>query len=110
MPLPSSVPQIHDTEFFQIEYAELPWPEDNEAVKGGENGKFTAVLRPSSEVLVAFSQLQEAFTKAVLIHFDPTKPIRLETNSSGYAKARIMSQQAVTRRKQAGETPAAIEG
>ncbi len=42
-----------------------------------------------------FRQLKTAFTSAsVLVHFDPAKPIGLETDASGYAIACIISQQA----------------
>jgi hypothetical protein len=44
--------------------------------------------------LSAFKQLLKAYTKAVVqIHFIAFKLIRLETGSSGFAIARIISQQ-----------------
>jgi hypothetical protein len=40
-----------------------------------------------------FRRLQQAFTTTpVLVHFDPDKPIRLETDLSGFAIAGIMFQ------------------
>jgi hypothetical protein len=73
--------------------------------KGCKNGKFTAVFRLTSEMLSAFKQLQEAFTKVpVLIHFDSSKPIRLETDSSGFAISGIISQQSEANRKLSDES------
>ncbi len=41
----------------------------------------------------AFQRLQSEFTKApVLAHFDYERPIRLETDASGFAIAGIISQ------------------
>jgi hypothetical protein len=41
----------------------------------------------------AFWRLQQAFTTApVLVHFDPNEPFWLETDSSGFAIAGILSQ------------------
>ena len=48
----------------------------------------------SPEVKEAFRRLREAFTIApVLRHFDPKKPIRIETDASGFALVGIISQQ-----------------
>ncbi len=64
-------------------------------LKGGKNGRFTGPFVPTPAMKQSFQQLREAFTRApVLVHFDPAKPIRLETDASGYAIAGIISQQA----------------
>jgi hypothetical protein len=64
-------------------------------LKGGKNGRFTGLFVPTPAMKQSFQQLREAFTRApVLVHFDPAKPIRLETDASGYAIAGIISQQA----------------
>ena len=48
-------------------------------------------LTPKSRL--AFTQLRKAFTKApILWHFDPECHIRIETNGSGYAIGRVLSQ------------------
>jgi hypothetical protein len=42
----------------------------------------------------SFAELCDALTKAlVLAHFDPARPIHLETDASGFAIAGIISQQ-----------------
>jgi hypothetical protein len=62
-------------------------------LKGGKAGKFTVVFRPTPKMVNVFRRLQQAFIEApVLIHFDPNKPICLETDSSGFAIAGIISQ------------------
>ena len=41
----------------------------------------------------SFNQLRQVFTKApILRHFDPECPIRIETNTSGYAIGELLSQ------------------
>ncbi len=83
----------------------------SDMLKGGKAGKFTAVFRPTPEMIDAFHRLQQAFTKApVLIHFDPEKPIRLDTDSSGFAIAGIISQLAGSDRDQAAESSAPSGG
>ena len=47
----------------------------------------------TSEAKLAFSQLGQIFTKAlILYHFDPERYIRIETDVSGYAISSILSQ------------------
>jgi hypothetical protein len=42
----------------------------------------------------AFAELRRAFLSApILKHFDPLRPIRVETNASGYAIGGVMLQQ-----------------
>jgi ferredoxin len=63
-------------------------------LKGGKNGRFSGPFVPTLAMRQSFAQLREAFTKApVLAHFDPARPIRLETDASGFAIASIISQQ-----------------
>ncbi len=50
---------------------------------------------PSAVMRQLFRQLKAVFTSApVLVHFDPAKPIRLDTNAFGYAIAGMIVQQA----------------
>jgi hypothetical protein len=73
-------------------------------LKGGRNGCFHGPFVPSAAMWQSFRQLKAAFTTApILVHFDPAKPIRLETDASGYAIAGIILQQA-------GEVWEATEG
>ncbi len=63
-------------------------------LKGGRNGRFHGPFVPSAAMQQSFRQLKAAFTSApVLVHFDPVKSIRLETDASGYAIASIILQQ-----------------
>jgi len=51
-------------------------------------------LRLTTEAIHAFEELKRAFiTAPVLHHFDPSLPIRVETDASGTAIAGVMSQQ-----------------
>ena len=53
--------------------------------------KDTFIFPP--EACWSFQTLKEAFMKALmLLHFDPQKPIQLETNASAIAIARILLQ------------------
>jgi LSD1 subclass zinc finger protein len=64
-------------------------------LKGGKNGRFTGPFVPTPAMKQSFQQLREAFTRApLLVNFDPAKPIRLETDASGYTIAGIISKQA----------------
>ncbi len=59
----------------------------------GKNVKFLGHFPATPEMESAFHRLQEAFTTTpVLVHFDLDKPIWLETDSSGFAIAGILSQ------------------
>jgi hypothetical protein len=63
-------------------------------LKGGKNGRFSGPFVPTPAMCQSFAQLREAFTKVpVLAHFDPARPICLETDVSGFAIAGIISQQ-----------------
>jgi predicted DNA-binding protein YlxM (UPF0122 family) len=59
------------------------------SVKGKKHGEFVWDKAQQE----AFDQLKTAFTTApILIHFDPEKPIRLETDASGVACGGVLSQ------------------
>jgi hypothetical protein len=65
----------------------------NEILKGMKNGRKTGPFTYTDEAASAFRRLREALTRAsVLQHFDPEKPIRFETDASGFAIAGILSQ------------------
>src|SRR5438270_474798 len=62
-------------------------------LKGSKNGKKTGPYILTKEAKEAFRKLKATFTTApVLQHFDPEKPIRIETDTSGFAVAAILSQ------------------
>jgi transposase InsO family protein len=62
-------------------------------LKGSQKGRKTGVFTWETTQQKAFDQLKTAFTTApVLIHFDPTKPIRVETDASGVACGGVLSQ------------------
>jgi hypothetical protein len=64
-------------------------------LKGSKVGKIFGPFDPTTEMQEAFQRLRSKFTKApVLAHFDYEKPIRLETDASGFAIAGIISQPA----------------
>ncbi len=63
-------------------------------LKGGKNGRFLGPFLPTLAMKPSFAEHRDAFTKAlVFAHFDPARPIRLETDASGFAIAGIISQQ-----------------
>lgn len=73
-------------------------------LKGMTNGVKTGEFDLGDKGKLAFKTLQDAFTKApVLVHFDPTKKSRLETDASGFAIAGVISQQVVTIHKADGK-------
>ena len=62
-------------------------------LKGSEKGKKSGPFEWPVEAESAFTQLRAAFTSAPLLrHFDPSLPIRLETDASDYAIAGILTQ------------------
>ena len=62
-------------------------------LKGSKNGKKTGSYVLTKEAKEAFRKLKAAFVTApVLQHFDPEKPIHIETDASGFAVAAILSQ------------------
>jgi hypothetical protein len=63
-------------------------------LKGGKKGRFSGPFLLTPAMIWSFAELHDAFTKAlVLAHFDSARPIRLETDASGFAMAGIISQQ-----------------
>jgi hypothetical protein len=61
-------------------------------LKGGENCRFSRPILPTPAMTQSFVELRDAFTMApVLTHFDPAKPIYLETDASGFAIESIIS-------------------
>ena len=61
--------------------------------KGGKKGEAKPVFEWNAEADQAFRRLRVAFTEApILRHFDPSLPIKLETDASGFAVASILSQ------------------
>ena len=62
-------------------------------LKGSVKGKKPGTVKLSREELLAFRRLIAAFQSASLLrHFDPSKPIRLETDASNHGMAGILSQ------------------
>ena len=62
-------------------------------MKGAKAGKQTGPFVWGVEQQGAFDQLKKAFTTALtLVHFDPSRRIRLETDSSGFGLAGNLSQ------------------
>ena len=62
-------------------------------LKGSKNGKKAGPYIMTDEVRKAFKRLKNAFSSVpVLQHFDPSKPICIETDASGFAIAGILSQ------------------
>jgi hypothetical protein len=64
-----------------------------ELLKGSKQGKQNGPFIFDETAQAAFVKLIEAFTTApMLVHFDPQKPIRVETDASGFAIAAILTQ------------------
>ena len=62
-------------------------------LRGSINGKKTGPYVMTAEAKQAFRKLRLAFTTApILQYFNPSKPIRIETNASGFAIAAILTQ------------------
>ena len=62
-------------------------------LKGSKSGRKLGPFVFGADAETAFEQLKKAFMQAPLLrHFDPKKPIRLETDASGFAIAGILSQ------------------
>lgn len=61
---------------------------------GMEGGRKTGPFEMTPQAIESFRTLQKAFTTTpVLSHFDPEKPIRVETDASTFAIAAVLSQQ-----------------
>ena len=62
-------------------------------LQGGKDGKHFGPFRWPPEAEAAFRQLVDAFTSApILVHFDPSRKSRMETDASGQAVAAVFSQ------------------
>ncbi len=63
-------------------------------MKGSKDGKKSGPFDFPEKARSAFQNLKQAFTSApMLLHYDPSKPTRLETDASGYALAGVITQQ-----------------
>ena len=77
---------------FVREYSKIARPLTS-MLRGSVKGKKYGEFKWGKEQQKAFDQLRIAFTTApVLIHFDPSKPIRVETDASGVACGGVLSQ------------------
>jgi hypothetical protein len=62
-------------------------------LKGSKEGKKSGPFQWPDDADQAFRRLRDAFVKApMLIHFNPTEPIRIETDASDFAMGAILSQ------------------
>ena len=62
-------------------------------LKGMQNGKKTGPFMFMHKVWKAFKELKEVFKcEPLLCHFDPHRPIRLETDASLFAAGAVLSQ------------------
>jgi len=79
---------------FIYEYSAIAQPL-TQLTKGTKKGKKSGPIDWGPVQQRAFDSLKLAFESApMLLHFDPKKPIRIETDASGYAIAAILSQPA----------------
>lgn len=80
-------------------FADIARPLTN-LLLGLEKGKKPGQVRFTPEERQAFEKLQDAFQRApVLRHFDPDKPVILETDASKFAMGAVLSQVAEDGRK-----------
>lgn len=64
----------------------------NNLLKGMENGRKPRNVELGADEVMAFEGLKSAFQEAPLLHhFDPSLPIRLETDASDFALSAILS-------------------
>jgi len=83
---------------FIRKYAKVTLPltellQKTEASPGGKKGAHTAKWEWTQQADVAFRKLKRTFTEApILQHFDPAKPIFLQTDAAGFAIAGILNQ------------------
>ena len=62
-------------------------------LKGGKAGKFTGKFTLTDAAAGAFRALKASFTSAPMLrHYDPEKPIQVETDASGFAVAGVLRQ------------------
>ena len=78
---------------FIHQYSDLTWPLSNLLV-GGKQGKFTDPFSFLDKVCSTFIKLKEKFSSTPMLrYFNPEKAVRLETNTSVFTIAGILSQQ-----------------
>ena len=74
-------------------YSDLTWPLSNLLV-GGKQGKFTSPFSFLDKARSTFVELKEKFSSTPMLrHFNPEKAVHLETNTSAFTIAGILSQQ-----------------
>ena len=74
-------------------YSDLTQPISNLLVRG-KQGKFTGPFLFLDKVRSTFIKLKEKFSSAPMLrHFNPKKAVHLETNTSAFTIAGILSQQ-----------------
>ena len=62
-------------------------------LQGSKDSKKMGPYNMTPEARIAFRKLKAAFAATPMLqHFDPAKPIRLETDASGFAIAGILNQ------------------
>ena len=77
---------------FIYQYSKIASPL-TDLLQGSKEGKKPGPLNWTPEAQSAFEELRDTFTKApLLVHFDPKRKIRIETDASGYGIAGILSQ------------------
>ena len=96
---------------FIYQYSDLTWPLSNLLV-GGKQGKFTGPFSFSDEAHSTFVKLKEKFSSAPMLrHFNPEKAVHLETDTSAFVIAGILSQQGAREpRADWCQTTSTIEG
>ena len=78
---------------FVHQYSDLTWPLSN-LVVGGKQGKFTDPFSFLDEVRSTFIELKEKFSSTPMLrYFNPEKAVCLDTNTSAFMIAGILSQQ-----------------
>jgi hypothetical protein len=78
---------------FISSFSRLAKPMTN-MLQGRKNSQFLGPFVPTRAMKQSYAELRDAFTRApVLAHFDPARPICLETDASGFAIAGIILQQ-----------------
>lgn len=77
---------------FILGYSDIAAPLTS-LLKGSKEGKKTGPLDWTEEAEEAFQTLCSTFASAPFLrHFDPTKPLRVETDASNYALGAVLSQ------------------
>ena len=75
---------------FVAYFSWIVWPLTTLLV-GGKVGRFSKVFELTKEMRTTFKELKVAFTTVpVLQHYNANLPVRLETDTSGFAILRIL--------------------